>query len=57
MTLENEKMKKPLLVLIALSALAAACHERRSDPPPDFDGTRTRSEAAHQGLDRQSGGR
>ncbi|MDE2142662.1 MAG: hypothetical protein KGL74_13270 [Elusimicrobia bacterium] len=46
-------MKRTLLILIALSALAAACHERRSDPPPDFDGARARSAAAHQDLDGQ----
>jgi hypothetical protein len=44
---------KNLLVLIALSALAAACHERRQDPPPDYNGVRAHSESAHGSLDSQ----
>lgn len=46
-------MKKILLALIAASALCAACHERRQDPAPDYDGTRARSEASHGAMDAQ----
>jgi len=44
-------MKKTLLALIALSALAAACHERKEDPRPDYDGAKAASERSHSGLD------
>lgn len=44
-------MKKILLAVIAASALCAACHERKQDPAPDYDGARARSEAAHGALD------
>lgn len=49
-------MKKTLLALLALSALAAACHERKAEPRPDYEGTRSASEKAHQSLDNQSRG-
>ena len=46
-------MRPSLLIVIALSALAAACHERRQDPPRDDNGIRARSESAHGALDAQ----
>lgn len=52
MTHEVNPMKKILLAVIALSALAAACHERRQTPP-DYEGVRARSEGAHGALDAQ----
>lgn len=46
-------MKKMLLALIALSALASACHERKQDPAPDYDSVRAHSESGHGALDAQ----
>jgi nitrous oxide reductase accessory protein NosL len=46
-------MNKNVLALILLSALAAACHERRKDAPPDYDAVRARSEAAHGALEQE----
>ena len=40
-------MKKTLLALIVLSALAAACHERKAEPRPDYEGSHRASEKAH----------
>ncbi len=34
-------------------SLAAACHERKQEPGPDYDATRAHSEAAHGALDSQ----
>jgi hypothetical protein len=44
-------MKASFLALIVLAALAAACHERRQDPRPDYDSIRAHSESAHGALD------
>ena len=49
-------MKKTLLVLIALSAFAVACKERKADPRPDYEGSHRASERAHDSLDREAGG-
>lgn len=45
-------MKKTILALLALTALAAACHERRQDPPDD-SGIRARANAADGDMQRQ----
>jgi nitrous oxide reductase accessory protein NosL len=47
-------MKKSLLALIALTALAAACHEQRQEPPIDESGIRARDAAAHRDLNRET---
>jgi hypothetical protein len=47
-------MKKTLLVLIVLSAFAAACHERKVEPGADYEGTRSSSEKAHKALDNEA---
>lgn len=51
-------MKKTLLALLVLSGLAAACHERKAatEPRPDYEGSRSASEKAHQSLDREANG-
>lgn len=49
-------MKKILLALIAVSALAAACRERKADPRPNYEGSRSASERAHESLDKEAGG-
>ena len=47
-------MKKELLALIALSALAAACHEQRRDPTPDEAGAvRARAGESQSELQKQ----
>jgi hypothetical protein len=48
-------MKKILLVLLAVSALAA-CKERKADPRPDYEGTHSASEKSHKSLDAEAGG-
>jgi hypothetical protein len=49
---------RTLLALIVLSAVAAACHERKAAtaPRPDYDGSRAASEKAHKSLDNEAGG-
>lgn len=49
-------MKRTLLALIVLSAFAAACHERKTEPRPDYDGSHSASEKAHKSLDNEAGG-
>lgn len=49
-------MKKTLLVLVVLSAFAAACKERKADPRPNYEGSHSASEKAHQSLDNEAGG-
>lgn len=49
-------MKKTLLALIVLSAFAAACHERKAEPRPNYEGSSSASEKAHQSLDKEAGG-
>lgn len=49
-------MKKLLLALIVLSAFAAACHERKAEPRPDYEGSHRASEKAHQSLDNEANG-
>jgi nitrous oxide reductase accessory protein NosL len=46
-------MRKTMLAVLALAAFAAACHEQRQDPPPDYDGTRSDSARAQHGLDQE----
>jgi nitrous oxide reductase accessory protein NosL len=46
-------MKKTVLAVLALAAFAAACHERRQDPPPDYDGARSDSNRAQHSLDQE----
>jgi|GEM_PF-3641686 len=46
-------MKKTVLALLALSALAAACHEQRQDPPPNYDGVRQDSQRNQRSLDQE----
>ena len=49
-------MKNVILVVIALTALAsAACHERKAEPRPDFDGSRSNSERSQKSLDKEAG--
>ena len=43
-------MKMTVLALIALSALAAACHEQRQDPPLDTEGIRARAADSNREL-------
>ena len=45
-----------LLVLLAMSFFAAACHERKVEPRPDYDGTHSDSEKAHKSLDSEAHG-
>lgn len=49
-------MKKALFVLIAASALAAACKERKAEPRPNYEGSHSASERAHESLDKEAGG-
>jgi hypothetical protein len=49
-------MKKTMLALLVLSALAAACKERKADPRPDYEGSHSASEKAHQSLDNEANG-
>ena len=50
-------MKNVILVVIALTALAsAACHERKAEPRPDFDGTHSASDKAQKALDNEARG-
>lgn len=44
-------MKKILMVLVALSAFASACHERRAEPRPDYDAVKAASERSHASQD------
>ncbi len=48
-------MKKLLLVLLAVSALAA-CKERKADPRPNYEGSHRASDKAHGSLDKEAGG-
>ena len=43
-------MKKLAFDFIALSALAAACHEQRQDPPLDTEGIRARAADSNREL-------
>ncbi len=49
-------MKKLLLALIVVSAFAAACKERKADPRPNYEGSHSASEKAHQSLDNEANG-
>ena len=49
-------MKKTLLALIVLSAFAAACHERKAEPRPNYEGSHSASEKAHDSLDKEARG-
>jgi nitrous oxide reductase accessory protein NosL len=49
-------MKKTLLALIALSAFAAACHERKAEPRPNYEGSHSASDRAHDSLDKEAKG-
>ncbi len=49
-------MKKTLLALIVLSAFAAACHERKAEPRPNYEGSNSASEKAHDSLDKEARG-
>ena len=49
-------MKKTLLALIVLSAFAAACKERKADPRPNYEGSHSASERAHDSLDKEASG-
>ena len=44
-------MKKILFVLIALSSFVSACHERKEEPRPDYEGVKAASERAHSSQD------
>ncbi|MBI3565224.1 MAG: hypothetical protein HY079_08515 [Elusimicrobia bacterium] len=47
-------MKNLAFAAIALAAaLCSACHERKQEPRPDYDGARARSESSHGALDQQ----
>lgn len=47
-------MKMTMLALLALAALAAACHEQRQDPPIDTNGIRARAGQYNDELQRQT---
>jgi len=48
-------MKKTLLAVIVMSAFAAACnHERKAEPRPDYEGSHSASERAHESLDKEA---
>ena len=49
-------MKKTLLALIVLSAFAAACHERKAEPRPNYEGSKSASERSHDSLDKEASG-
>ena len=49
-------MKKTLLALIVLSAFAAACHERKAEPRPNYEGSHSASDKAQKSLDQEAGG-
>jgi hypothetical protein len=49
-------MKKTLLALVVWSAFAAACHERKTEPRPDYEGSHSASERAHDSLDKEAKG-
>lgn len=46
-------MKRTILALLALAALAA-CHERRQDPPIDTAGIRARAAQSNAELSKQA---
>ena len=48
---------KRLLALVALSLFAAACHERKAEPRPNYEGSQSASERAHDSLDKEPGGK
>ena len=47
-------MNKSIIALIALTALAAACHEQRQDAPIDSAGIRARAAESQGELQRQT---
>ena len=47
-------MKRTLLALIALTALAAACHERRQETPIDAAGIRARAGDSQREVQQQT---
>jgi len=48
-------MRNLLLVLLAAVAFAA-CKERKADPRPNYEGSHSASERAHDSLDKEAGG-
>jgi len=45
------------LILAALAAVAmSACFERKTEPRPNYDGSRSSSERSHDSLDKEAGG-
>jgi nitrous oxide reductase accessory protein NosL len=51
---EEPTMKKSILALIALTALAAACHEQRQDAPMDDAGIRAHAADSQRDLQHQA---
>ncbi|UPT75514.1 MAG: hypothetical protein M0D55_07500 [Elusimicrobiota bacterium] len=50
-------MKNLILAVLAAAALAsAACKERKADPKPNYDGSRSASDRSHDSLDKEAGG-
>lgn len=50
-------MKNALFAALVLTALAvAACKERKADPRPNYEGSHSASERAHESLDKEAGG-
>lgn len=50
-------MKNLILAVLTLAALAAtACHERKVEARPDYDGARSNSERSQKSLDKEAGG-
>ena len=47
-------MKRSVLALIALTALASACHEQRQEPPIDDAGIRAHAAQSQGDLQRQT---
>lgn len=49
-------MKNLILTALALAAIsAAACHERKAEPRPNYEGSRSSSEKSHDSLDKEAG--
>ncbi len=48
-------MKQLILVVVAAAAMAA-CRERKAEPRPNYEGSRSASERSHGSLDKEAGG-
>lgn len=49
-------MKRTVLALLVWCSFAAACHERKAEPRPNYEGSHSASERSHESLDKEAGG-